>query len=654
MRVAEMAPPPLIQPAPTPSASVEAKPEPAPALAPGTIPAINWEQFMGVKLFAWIGGLALFLGVALFFITLIFPIQFERQWITIGWALEGAALLWLLHRVPHEGLRLAGAGLLLAAFARLALNLAVLDYPRSSTPIFNWYLYAYGVVIFCLFAGARLLAPPRHRVLGVNGPPILAGLGIVLAFLLLNIEIADYFSAPGSTLTFQFTGNFARDMTYSIAWALFALGLLVTMQTGLEQPLEGVTLETPARGFLKAVQVEGSSDGNQWRILDRGQPVFCQPDGPIQLYVSAPAGPWSWLRLTMDDQRTLPVPFTGARVHGCAAEPVPTGKLRVSMGARDETPGESRLTLYLDAANVDLATIEIQTPEPLFTRQVRLAAPQVSVDAIREQTLAEGVLYRVGVDGLPASSNLVVRVERRVPSRELLLLIRNQDSPPLPITGVSAEERPVHLVLNARSSDLYHLLIGNNRCAAPSYDLAGLAGNLKGVPVSPLEISAPARNPNYRAAEVLPGLLQGGAPLDVSAWRFRKEVKLNRAGAQQVELDLDVLARAGRALSDLRLVRAGKQLPFILERTSISRTIPPGGRCGSRRTEPAYPTLDPQTAASRFAPCPPRLRRAQSALSAADDSLRRTNRRPRREVPAPFGRCGLGANPGPGGKGPQT
>ncbi len=49
--------------------------------------------------------------------------------------------------------------------------------------------------------------------------------GTVLAFLLLNIEIADYFSAPGSTLTFEFGGNFARDMTYSIAWALFALGV---------------------------------------------------------------------------------------------------------------------------------------------------------------------------------------------------------------------------------------------------------------------------------------------------------------------------------------------------------------------------------------------------------------------------------------------
>jgi hypothetical protein len=34
--------------------------------------------------------LALFGGSALFFITLTFPTQFDRQWITVGWALEAA------------------------------------------------------------------------------------------------------------------------------------------------------------------------------------------------------------------------------------------------------------------------------------------------------------------------------------------------------------------------------------------------------------------------------------------------------------------------------------------------------------------------------------------------------------------------------------
>ena len=170
---------------------------------------------------AWSG------GVALFFITLIFPVQFDKQWITLAWALEGAALCWLFHRVPHPGLRLVGLGLLLTAFARLALNPAVLSYhARAGTPVLNWYLYAYATVAVSLFAAARLLAPPRHVVAATNVPPVLQTLGTVLTFLLVNIEIADYFST-GATLTFEFSGSFARDMTYTIAWALFAFLLLL-------------------------------------------------------------------------------------------------------------------------------------------------------------------------------------------------------------------------------------------------------------------------------------------------------------------------------------------------------------------------------------------------------------------------------------------
>src|SRR5437016_4173328 len=173
--------------------------------------------------------LALFGGAALFFITLIFPIQFDRQWITLGWALEGAALCWLFHRVPHPGLRIAGVGLLLVCFARLVCNPTVLAYhARAATPIFNWYLYTYGIVAISFMVAARLLAPPRNLVLNQNAPPLLNSCGAILAFVLLNIEIADYFSTPGAyELTFQFTGNFARDMSYSIAWALFALLLLI-------------------------------------------------------------------------------------------------------------------------------------------------------------------------------------------------------------------------------------------------------------------------------------------------------------------------------------------------------------------------------------------------------------------------------------------
>lgn len=171
--------------------------------------------------------LALFGGSALFFITLIMPIQFDRQWITIGWALEGTALIWLFHRVPHPGLRLLGVILLGTAFIRLALNQRVLSYwPRSEVPIFNWFLYAYGLTTLCLMAGARLLAPPRNLIGQFNAPPVLYSLATLLAFLLLNIEIADFFSS-GTYVTFQFSGNLKRDMAYSLAWTTFAFLLFI-------------------------------------------------------------------------------------------------------------------------------------------------------------------------------------------------------------------------------------------------------------------------------------------------------------------------------------------------------------------------------------------------------------------------------------------
>ena len=171
--------------------------------------------------------LALFGGAALFFITFVFPIQFDRQWITIGWALEGAALLWLFLRVPHPGLRIVGSALLATSFARLALNpFIITEYSRTGHPLLNWYLYSYVIVAGSLFLGARLLAPPRDRIEGLRLPPLFCALGTILTFLLVNIEIADYFSPAGERLTFNFSGRFDQDMTYSLSWGVFAFIML--------------------------------------------------------------------------------------------------------------------------------------------------------------------------------------------------------------------------------------------------------------------------------------------------------------------------------------------------------------------------------------------------------------------------------------------
>jgi uncharacterized membrane protein len=173
---------------------------------------------------AWLG------GVALLFITLIFPIQFERQWITVSWALEGAALVWLYTKIRHQGVLSTGIALLVTVFARLALNpAAFMSYVRSGTPILNWHLYVYGIAVLSHFAAARWIPESSSRIAGMNARAVLWSLGGILLFLLVNVEIADFFTPQGDRfIAFQFVGNFARDMTYTIAWGLFSLGLLIT------------------------------------------------------------------------------------------------------------------------------------------------------------------------------------------------------------------------------------------------------------------------------------------------------------------------------------------------------------------------------------------------------------------------------------------
>jgi hypothetical protein len=176
-----------------------------------------------------LGRLALVAGAALAFVTLAIPLQLDKQWLTVAWALEGAALAWLYGRIPHRGLLLSCGALLAVVFVRLALNPSVFAYaPRSEVRIFNWYLYAYLISAVSCFVAAWLLTRTDDTLLDTmpRVSNVLWTLGTVLLFLLLNIEIADFY-ATGPTLTFRFSATLAQDLTYTLGWGTFAIGLLI-------------------------------------------------------------------------------------------------------------------------------------------------------------------------------------------------------------------------------------------------------------------------------------------------------------------------------------------------------------------------------------------------------------------------------------------
>lgn len=360
------------------------------------------------------------------------------------------------------------------------------------------------------------------------------------------------------------------------------------IETGLAQPVAGVTLQTPARDFLKAVRVEGSSDGARWATIADGLPVFAIPGGATQLRVNFPAGTWPHLRVTLNDQRANPIPVTGVVLHPEAAEAAPAESLGVEVTERTETDRETRLTLRLLGGNVTLAGIRLVTTEPLFSRGVSLAQRSVSEGEVRETVIASGHVFRFALEGRPAVSNITFAVDVPVQARELLLTIHNEDNPPLALAAVEAKRRPVFaLLLNDRPGPL-QLLSGNAQCPAPRYDLASLRRDLRTVPPVTAQAGKLVANPAFTAPDPLALLATGTTPLDVNPWRFRKSVRLAAAGMQQLELDLEVLARVAQSFADLRLVTGGQQVPFILERIPVQRSFP---IAATKADEPKRPAI---------------------------------------------------------------
>jgi Protein of unknown function (DUF3999) len=345
----------------------------------------------------------------------------------------------------------------------------------------------------------------------------------------------------------------------------------LNLKTGTSAPIVGVSLETPATHFTKAADIEGSNDGTTWTKLAGGDSLFQLPNGPTKLRLSVPEGAWQFLRVTIDDLGSQPVPFTGAQLHK-ARTTAPAEPVTVTIKSRDESPGTTRLALDLGATNLTLGSLRFDTNAPVFTRAVSLAIPEVAEDGIRERNIADAVIYRVNVNG-KNEALLEIPLESQIQTRELFALIQNEDSPPLSIDAVRADRRIVRLTFFANQPGQYSLLSGNIQAAAPRYDLSALSGKLRNTAAVDIVPSTLAPNQNYKPPEALAAVTLTGAQIDVAKWQFRKALPLTQPGVQQVELDSELLARSQPDQRDIRIVRAPYQLPFIFERTSLSRPI---------------------------------------------------------------------------------
>ncbi len=154
-----------------------------------------------------------------FFVAAAIPMEFSREWITVAYAVELAAVAAIAARLDLRAMRLLCWPLLAVVVVRFVLNPEVLKYPLGVTPIFNWILWGYGISIAALAVGLRFLRPTGDVRLVRAVEATIA----LLAFVLATLEVRSLFQ-PGSMATPD--AGFTERSFYVAIWGAFALAAL--------------------------------------------------------------------------------------------------------------------------------------------------------------------------------------------------------------------------------------------------------------------------------------------------------------------------------------------------------------------------------------------------------------------------------------------
>ncbi len=319
--------------------------------------------------------------------------------------------------------------------------------------------------------------------------------------------------------------------------------------------IQEVELQTNAQNFIKAATLEASNDGTTWQTLSSGE-VLCRQNGTERLRLPIAPAVWTHFRITIDDSRRGPVVFTGAQIVRELPE-LRTVPHSATIRSRTEEKSASHLTLDLGTSNVLLGTVRIHTPDLVFQR----------VSTLLNTT---HTLFRIQHDGFTAE-DLEIPAHQLAAKREVELVIHNGDSPPLHIDRVEITRHLVPLVFQADTAGDWQLNIGNAQAPEPRYDIAALSDKLRDATANSATASAVEANAEFRKTATAPEVGETGAAIDVSAWSFQRAIQFSEAGVIELELDPSTLARCENDLNDVRIVREGRQVPFVAIKPGLER-----------------------------------------------------------------------------------
>jgi hypothetical protein len=388
------------------------------------------------------------------------------------------------------------------------------------------------------------------------------------------------FDPNGREVQYLLVSNPPEERTWRVAATLPIASVETPTQktSGYELDLGQVTaidrfrIEGLAAPYLKRVRLEGSGDRTRWTLLVGEGTVFDLPEERLtQTDLAFTPGAYRYVRLTWDDTRSgvVPRPQTSSVrvVRNVMAPPPLTTPLAIER--RPSEPGRSQFRLRLPASRLPIVALDIDMGGTHILREATVYEARLTGGQVLPIALGTATLKRVVRDDITASS-LKIPITSPV-EPQLDLVIDDGNNPAADVRGVTAIFAELPWIYFESTGDSIVARYGAASLPAPRYDLEAVRATLAiDKTMEATWGEARTRSPEENASRPVPALPMVGAELDVTRFRYLRDIPPGAAGLVTIPLDAPALAHSRDVnFADVRVVdTAGRQIPYLVERAS--------------------------------------------------------------------------------------
>jgi Protein of unknown function (DUF3999) len=275
---------------------------------------------------------------------------------------------------------------------------------------------------------------------------------------------------------------------------------------------DGFSFATPLRNYERKVRVSGSADGANWLPLVTDGIIFdySQYMDVSSREITLPKNSFREFKITIEDvtdekespfkelTRSLKDAKEDQRVERTVIERRPFRIDRIGAWgvATRERVQQAKTVLYpvagFDAKEVaeqkqtvvtvrtrrePITRFTLETPSRNFSRRAVVEVPVVHGVSTEWQPITEATIENFSFRNQNREQLTITIPERR--EEQFRIVIRNEDNPPLSVTGVQAEGTVQRVVFLAQPAKTYRLFYGSETAAEPKYEAVTVLTTLR-------------------------------------------------------------------------------------------------------------------------------------------------------------------------------